>query len=537
MMTKSRLSGIAVVTILVLGLLFPIFSSAISPVKAAVSIDFEIINVVWGTPQNNPIEVSPGDTNVPLTVYVRNLSNNTLRGVTGVLNLSYPFKDFNTESYTAKATGQPIEQSNVLEPTGDILEMGSFTLTFNLNIDPNATKGVYYYNLTISYYVNQSGWFVAGVPRVYQIPIRIHNRAPVIYSSNPAPGTVNLYVGESANFTINKCEDPDNDTLTYKWEFDDVTVLENSTSYLYTATKKDIGTHVLQFTASDGNLTTSQTWTINVLREVKTDFSISSQYVTIGLENTISLKFKNNVWYGRVDITLSVPNPLVIKGNNTVTYYDVMPNDTITTEFVVYVPPAAYGQTVPAQVALSYSDENGNSYTDTLSVGLIPKGYISMLIYEKVIDPNPAHPGDKIAISATILNKGNTGAYFANVSILPNDILTLTYESTSYIGDIDANSPVPFTVYAIVNSNVQNGTYPITVWFYYEDDLFSAHVMNITFYLTVLQAPQNKTSTSGQGIDIFTILYEGGWTVIVGGIVVIAFAVLYSRRKEKELPT
>ena len=270
---------------------------------------------------------------------------------------------------------------------------------------------------------------------------------------------------------------------------------------------------------------------------MKTDFSINSQYVTIGLENTISLKFKNNVWYGRVDITFNVPNPLVIRGNNTITYYDVMPNDTITAEFVVYVPSAAYGQTVPTQVALSYSDENGNSYTDTLSVGLIPKGYIRMLIYEKVIDPNPAHPGDKISISATILNKGNMGAYFANVSILPNDILTLTYESTSYIGDIDANSPVPFTVYAIVNSNVKNGTYPITVWFYYEDDLFSAHIMNITFYLTVQQIPQNRTTSHGQGIDIFTILYEGGWTVIIGGIVVIAFAVLYSRRKEKELPT
>ncbi|MGQ4834253.1 MAG: COG1361 S-layer family protein [Candidatus Asgardarchaeia archaeon] len=535
-MKRSKVSTFSITLILLMGLILPVFSSFVNKADAAVSIDFEIVNVVWGTPQNNPISVSPGDVNVPLTVYVRNLSNNTLRGVTGILNLSYPFKDYNTESYTAKATGQPVEQSNVLQPTGDILEMGTFTLTFNLDIDANATKGVYYYNLTINYYVNQSGFFVTGVPRVYQIAIRIHNRAPVIYSSNPAPGTVNLIIGESANFTINKCSDPDNDSLSYEWRFDDVTVLENKTSYLYTATKDDLGTHVLEFRVSDGNLTTSQTWTINVLREVKTNFTVNSQYVVIGLENEVSFKVVNTVWNGRVDISFSVPNPLVIKGNSTITYYDVQPNETLNPTFIVFVPTAAYGQTLPTQLVITYSDENGNSYTDTLSIGLIPKGYINMVVYEKLVTPNPAHPGDKISISATILNKGNVGAYFANVSIISNEVLQLTYESTSYIGDIDANSPVPFTLYAIVKQDVNNGTYPITVWFYYEDDMFESHVMNITFYLTVQSVSSNATTTSGQQLDIFTVLYEGGWTIIFGGIVVLAFAILYSRRKEKELP-
>ena len=504
-------------------------------VKAAIAVDFEIENVVWGTPQNYPISVSPGDTNVPLTIFVRNLSNNTLRGVHGTLNLSYPFKDYVTESYTAEATAQPVEQGNVLNQTGDILEMGSFTLTFNLNIDPNATKGVYYYNLTLTYFVSVGNVFVAGEPRVYLIPIRIYNRAPVIYSVNPTSGTVDVLIGETVNFTVNKCKDPDNDTLNYEWYFDGDLVLENSTTYIYTALEEDVGSHTLEFRASDGNLTTSWTWTINVMREVKTTVKVSNQYVTVGLVNTINFTISNNIWHGRVDVSCVVPNPLVINGNSSWTFYNITPDDIIVVTVSVYVPFGAYGNTFPTQIGLSYSDEYGNEYTETYSVGLVTRGYIRIVVYEKSVIPTPVKPGEKVAFSATILNKGNIGAIFTNVSIIPNDILELTPESVTYIGDVDANSPVPFTVYAYVKSDVNNGTYPILIKIYYEDDLFNGYALNVTFLLTVLKVTNTENETQSTTIDLYEILYRGGWTVIIGGIAVIVFAIVYSKKKLKQL--
>jgi len=505
-------------------------------VKAAIPpVDFEIENVVWGTPQNYPISVSPGDTNVPLTIFVRNLSNNTLRGVRGTLNLSYPFKDYVTESYTAEATAQPVEQGNVLNQTGDILEMGSFTLTFNLNIDPNATKGVYYYNLTLTYFVSVGNVFVAGEPRVYLIPIRIYNRAPVIYSVNPTSGTVDVLIGETVNFTVNKCKDPDNDTLNYEWYFDGDLVLENSTTYIYTALEEDVGSHTLEFRASDGNLTTSWTWAINVMREVKTTVKVSNQYVTVGLVNTINFTISNNIWHGRVDVSYTVPNPLVIYGNNSWTFYNITPDDIIVVTVSVYVPFGAYGNTFPTQIGLSYSDDYGNEYTETYSVGLVTRGYIRIVVYEKSVIPTPVKPGEKVAFSATILNKGNIGAIFTNVSIISNDILELTPESVTYIGDVDANSPVPFTVYAYVKSDVNNGTYPILIKIYYEDDLFNGYSLNVTFLLTVLKVTNTENETQSTTIDLYEVLYRGGWTVIIGGIAVIVFAIVYSKKKLKQL--
>ena len=312
-------------------------------------------------------------------------------------------------------------------------------------------------------------------------------------------------------------------------------VLENSTTYIYTALEEDVGSHTLEFRASDGNLTTSWTWAINVMREVKTTVKVSNQYVTVGLVNTINFTISNNIWHGRVDVSYTVPNPLVIYGNNSWTFYNITPDDIIVVTVSVYVPFGAYGNTFPTQIGLSYSDDYGNEYTETYSVGLVTRGYIRIVVYEKSVIPTPVKPGEKVAFSATILNKGNIGAIFTNVSIISNDILELTPESVTYIGDVDANSPVPFTVYAYVKSDVNNGTYPILIKIYYEDDLFNGYSLNVTFLLTVLKVTNTENETQSTTIDLYEVLYRGGWTVIIGGIAVIVFAIVYSKKKLKQL--
>ncbi|MGQ4913956.1 MAG: COG1361 S-layer family protein [Candidatus Asgardarchaeia archaeon] len=524
----------AIVSVLMVLLIASMYSTFLNvpTAQAQISVSFEIENVVWGTPGNNPITVSPGDVNVPLTIYVRNPSNYTLRGVRGTLNLSYPFKDYTSDSFTAAATGQPVEQGDVLNQTGDILPAGSFTLTFYLNIFSNATKGAYTYNLTITYLVEVNGFFVYGEPQKLEVTIRIYNRPPNIYSVNPAAATVNVLVGESINFTT-KCGDPDNDSLTYEWRFNDVMV-GNESYYIYTASESDLGSNTLELTVSDGNLTTTNTWTITVSRDVTTTLLVSDYYITVGLSNIINFTLKNNVWQGTVDVSYSVPNPLVIKGNNTWTFYNVTSDEILNISVVVYAPFAAMGNTFSTTLTVSYSDEYGNAYTDSFNIGLITRGYINIVVFDKEYLPNPAVSGQKVSISATILNKGNMQAYFANVTILPNPILTLISTSHSYIGDLDENSPVPFTVEAIVKSDTANGSYPVVIKLYYEDDQFNPHEMNITVIIDVIKISQTTTSNTQQ-ITLLDMLYEGGWTLVIIGIAFVAIIVLYNRKMAKKV--
>lgn len=502
-------------------------------VYAAPVINFEIENVVWGTPDNYPITVSPGDVNVPLTIFVRNLSNDTLRGVRGTLNLTYPFKDYISDSYTAKATAQPVEQGDVLNQTGDILASGSFTLTFNLNIHSNATKGEYTYNLTLTYLVSQGGYFIYGEPRVYSITIRIYNRPPQIYSVNPADAVVNVLIGDSVNFTA-KCGDPDNDSISYEWSFDDVTVGGNQSFYVYTPAPEDFGGHTLTLTVDDGNLTTSMSWTVNVQRYVNLTVIVSDYYITAGLPTILNFTITSNTWYGTVDVSYNVQNPLVIRGENSWTFENMTPEDTITVSVDIYAPVTVLGNTLPTSLTVSYSDEYGNTYTTTETISLIPRGYVKIIYFDIYTNPNPARSGQKVSISATLLNKGNVQAFFANVSLLPTEILTLTSTSYSYIGDLDENSPVPFTVEAIVNDDVTNGTYPVIINVYYEDDQFEAHEFNITLYLNVIKTTSTGEPSQSQP-TIFDMLYEGGWTIIIAGVVIVVLIIFYNKRMSKKV--
>ena len=532
-MKMKKTINLVFLTLLVAMLIFPVLMNP-PLVMAADEVNFKVENVVWGTPGNNPVTVTPGDVNVPLTIYVRNLSNDTLRGVRGQLNLTYPFVDYESGSNSSTATGQPVEQGNMLNQTGDILEMGSFTLTYYLNINENATKGTYTANLTITYYYyNDSlGVFLNGTPRILTVNIIIQDRAPVIYSVNPSATTLNLQVGDSVNMTT-KCGDPDNDTLSYEWRYDDKTIAE--TQNITFVAPNEVGSHTLEFRVSDGNLTTTRTWTVNIQQKINTDFNVSTQYVTAGVMNTLTYTVKNNIWHGSVDVNFAIQNPVVVKGNSSWTFDKVQPNQTLTISVTIYVPFSVYGNTLAPTLTVSYKDEFGNTYTDTYSAGLIVRGLVRMVAYAFYTNPVPAEPGQKVEIGATLLNKGNVGAYFTNVSILPNDVLQLTPESNSYIGDVDANSPVPFTLFAIVKSKATNGTYPVVVSVYYEDDQFQGHTLNITFLLTIAKINHTNETTTSTEYNLTEIMNRGGYVAIGGAIFLIAFVIFYSRRKEKEI--
>ena len=497
-------------------------------VNADISVEFIVENVFWGNPPSNTITVNPGDTNVPLTVVIRNNSNNTLRGVIGYLNLSYPFWDYITDSYVAKASAQPVESGDVFNQTGDILPSGSFTFTFQLNIDRNATKSAYRYNLTIHYNVKQGDVFIPGTPQTLEITIRIYNRAPTIYSVNPTSGTLTVSVGQHVNFSC-KADDPDGDNITYEWSFDGETV-GYGPNYTFIATEKDLGSHTLTVEVSDGNLTDSNSWTINVVRNPTTKLWVSNQYIYGGYDNAIRINITNDVWVGRVEASMTVPQYLVIVGNSSWIWENVSPNDTITLEATIYAPESLIGQTMQINLVVNYRDEYGSSYSESFAIGLVIRGKIVIKAYGLFATPNKAKPGEKISVSGTLLNIGNVKAMFTNVSIVPNPILDLTYESFAYIGDIDPNSPVPFTVVAYIKPGTSNGTYPIKISVYYMDDLREEHTFELTLYITVEQIQETSTGEETSS-GVLEFLQGGGFALIGIVTVTIILGVMYFRRR------
>jgi len=123
---------------------------------------------------------------------------------------------------------------------------------------------------------------------------------------------------------------------------------------------------------------------------------------------------------------------------------------------------------------------------------------------------------------------------FVNVSIQPNEILILSQGSSNYVGEVEENSPTPFTVSAYVKPDVQNGTYPITIIVTYTDDLFEEHTFKITVGITVQKTSENNTG-SEEGPSFIDLLYRGGLTILISTVALIAIIIIYLKRSSKPM--
>ncbi len=499
-------------------------------IQGAPSVPFRMEQVAWGTSTTDPIEVEPGDTNAALTTDIRNLSNETLRGVFGTLELQPDgiFTDYITGGCAPTATGVPLQAGDIFNQTGEILPAGSFSLTFRINIDRNAVPGYYPHSLKIEYFVkSQNDTWLQGEPKVLGITILLPNRAPAIDSFGPSAATVTLSVGDSLNFT-SRCSDPDNDAIAYEWKLDG-NLVSTSSAYYYVSSDEDVGVHTLVLSVTDSRLTASQTWTVTVAAVPVSTVFTSGNYITAGFDNTLNIRVQNNIWKGTVQLGLTVPSPLILRGTQTWTFSSIETLGNVSINPTVFAPVSAIGSTFTGGLSISYGDEHGQTYTDTYSLGLIVQGYVNLLVYDVVVSPQPVPSESEVTVTATILNTGNVVASYANASIQPNSVLDLLMESSSYVGDVERNSPVPFTVVARVKGGVQNGTYPVLVNLVFQDDQYRQHSIGVMASVVVATGVKSEPGSDGIG-SILSFLRSGGWTVLVVVGVGVALLILYVRR-------
>jgi len=117
------------------------FNNSISndyiPVYILGNVTFSLQSI-WGS-INQPILVSPGENNVPLTIIIKNLGNVIASNVTLYLKNQFPVMFYQHD----------VEVGYI--PVGEASLITVFTSVY-----PNATSGLYYINITISYFKNQT---------------------------------------------------------------------------------------------------------------------------------------------------------------------------------------------------------------------------------------------------------------------------------------------------------------------------------------------------------------------------------------------
>ncbi len=205
----------------------------------------------------------------------------------------------------------------------------------------------------------------------------------------------------------------------------------------------------------------------------------------------------------------------------------------------IFVPDNSAGSAYTANLALTYKRLGYiSTYTEVHSLGFYVKGWIEIILYDLTVDPSPAYPGHTISFTANILNKGNVPAMFTNVSILKNDLLLLTSESSSYLGELDPNSPAPFTLEAVINYMVEEGNYTATIMISYEDNEHNVHTVYHTIQFKIIKLAGGTQAKPKSVINYVADLFSK-WlsiVVVIGLILGVSYAVfMFKRKSSKEL--
>jgi len=497
----KRKKGCILCSILIFSCIFSVYAL---PVQGQLSVSFKVSRVVWGENPDSPTKAYPGDKEVPLTIEVQNLSpDHTIKGVSAILNLEdSPFTDV-YGNHNATATGKPTV-GEVLSPTDEIQPKGFFTLTFTLDIDSEAIPGSYSQDMTMEYSVESERQFVEGTPQTLTVELVLSKTESTITVS-VSPQTVEKDEAVKVSGSIDPVQENVTITLTYKKpdgsKFNS-TVKTNADGSFSESYRPDI----------DGFWSVNASWLGNEKYEgdwASTSFEVrlpvslsvltSDDRLRGGLDNQFNITILNsgNVSLSALDATLNVPSPLIVHGNNHWTFSYLEPGNSVLINVKVYAPESSIGATYSGSLNLNYRDDYGDAHTESYPIGLIIVGRVELVIYGKTVSPQPAKNGSKVSFAATLLNKGNVAAMYVNASILPSKILDLTTESAAYIGEVEENSPAPFTLTANIEPDVENGTYPLTVNITYRDDQYVDHSLNVTIYLTVKTSGKTKVISGG----------------------------------------
>ena len=212
--------------------------------------------------------------------------------------------------------------------------------------------------------------------------------------------------------------------------------------------------------------------------------------------------------------------------------FDLLPpNDNITFPAKMFATLNAKDTSNQIQLSIKYNDGNGVNHAETISLGFVVKGAINFEIFNGQVIPRATYAGGNITITGDILNMGNTRALYTTVAAESSSVVQ-SLEGPTYIGEIDTNIQTPFSLSVRIRKTANNGTYPMTVAFNYEDDYGVAHTVKKIFNVTIggfiptTTPVQSRQNTTQQGILSLPVLIA-----IVVVVIILCIVLIYLRRR------
>jgi hypothetical protein len=313
--------------------------------------------------------------------------------------------------------------------------------------------------------------------------------------------------------------------------------------------------------------------------------------IIAGRESTLNFTITNNNRYPIMDAVVSLDSQstsIAISGPSKWNLERLDPGSHQFYSTTVFASTSIIGSPVSFEVGAQYI-MNGRARNDTFNIGAKVIGEINVDVSNIAINSIAGTPN----LIGNLLNKGNTVALFTTIQLLspgnstdqnqnqnqslqnrhPNPTISqsskyvnsqkssgngsslrsssslsgssLVPVSTfpSYLGDLDANSPLPFSIPLELKNDSSPGRYPISLRITYSDDLRADHALIINSSVDLTRPRQRSGDNGEQNQGILGILIGKRNSLQIGGIslpipllliiVAVALALLILRRRRR----
>lgn len=257
--------------------------------------------------------------------------------------------------------------------------------------------------------------------------------------------------------------------------------------------------------------------------------------VSAGTPSRVSFKVENagTTTLNSPVISLTVSSPLVVIQNSSFAIQGGMlkAGESVTYVATVGSSTSASPGYYPASITITYVDQSGAERSATLATGLVLIGTINLVAQS----PQVTQGNTTLSVSGEILNEGFSNAYYASVTGSVSGARGTS--EADYVGEIDPNTPVPFSLTLPYTPSSSSVTAKILVNVTFSDSLGTSGTYNFTIQTRL--TPEFSSAESGSpatssssGVDLFTIIELG----VIAALVIMAVAgYLYIRKSKTKL--
>ena len=249
--------------------------------------------------------------------------------------------------------------------------------------------------------------------------------------------------------------------------------------------------------------------------------------IAAGKIEDFAFKVSNDGTTPLTNVVITIESPsesLKILGDSKWTIQGIEQNSKVDLATRVFAATSLIGDPAVFDVTVHYS-ANGESKTEKFALGTYVAGDINIKAYDIAIE----YIGGSPNIVGSLLNEGNTVGLFTTIEVTSAGNLVSELPPSQYIGDLEENSPLPFSIPININGNAGPGTYPVSLKVSYKDDLRETHTFAINAGLQF--TPEKPAEESSQNNSIMS---AGMLPVGLGVAAAVAIGVVVAWRRRRK---